>query len=119
MIDLAVVFRSIGLRMTVRKITKNILEEAGNRVTNGTATDLFAALKQLSDMPPNAPDAQCVEDALAIAVYLPVSRALLFDPKVQSEKYYYKICELSLKHLRRYQKKLVLEGIKIIKENKL
>ena len=57
------IFRSIGLRITVRKITKNILEEAGNRVIKGTATGMHAALKQLSATP-DAPDDGSIETAL-------------------------------------------------------
>ena len=96
------ILRYIGLRITVKKITIGVLNNACEMIRNGEATDLYDALKKLSRTS-DVPNCNSIDDALIGAVYLPVIHELHFDREIQSEKNFNTIYKLAIKHLRHYQ----------------
>lgn len=96
------ILRYIGLRITVKKVTIGVLNNACEMIRNGEATDMYDALKKLSRTP-DMPNCNSIEDALIGAVYLPVLHELHFDRDIQSEKNFNKIYKIAIKHLQLYQ----------------
>jgi hypothetical protein len=94
--------RYFSLKITVKRITREILEEADNRVINGLATDTYHALKQLSN---EVPDDWSVETLLLHLVWKMVTSELSFDPEIRSEQNAYNIGEIALKEYHRRLKK--------------
>ena len=79
------ILRYIGLRITVKKVTIGVLNNASDMIRSGEAADIYDALKKLSQTP-DMPNCNGIEDALIRAVYLPVVHELHFDREIQSEK---------------------------------
>jgi hypothetical protein len=114
------ILRGLGLRITVKRVTKNILDEAGKRVMNGIATDIYAALKQLSTnaAPYEVPDDGSSQTLLLHMVWILVTRELCFDPQIRSEKNAHRIGEIALHYYSGKIKKLNKQYIEAIAKEK-
>jgi hypothetical protein len=100
-----------GLKIIVKRMSKDIFEEAHFRVTDGSATNIDDAIKQLTHRyQKKVPDDLDTEWYFLLLVWFMVTRELSFDPDMRSEKNASRIGKLSLKEYRKYQRTLIADS---------
>jgi len=94
------ILRRLSLRITVRRVAQNILDEAGKKIMDGAAPNIHAALKQFSTegAPYKVPDDGNPQTLFLHMVWIRVTRELCFDPQIQNKENAHRIGEIALRY---------------------